>query len=394
MRKKIEFLLTALSPIHIGSDTVSTIRMPYILHLPQEEKKIVKIDKDKLKEFVKIVGSIYRNTRHESYGYRSYADIFRDRVYASLMTTTISQFFTILKEKIELSSKDTYQYITKFALSLNREENMSLIQWARENIDIFVTSAIYCEDSNLFKNDFDISDDLCEIEIDITIPVIPGNSLRGHARRCIMGYVFSKLFGNNYQKKIKAEIYYTFFNGGMLTTAEGFINIEEKIKLRETIPFLSIFGAMLGKEDLPGKMNWNFALLDCNETNPDNKRDGMSYLKEYFMTRKDDFEGVVDEETEKKKSSAIQMKYSAMCIEMGSQFNWSVDTFYLSELEKSFFDLTLIQLQKDGKIGGLGRAGYGKIKYDLVSDYKINPEIAEKYLIDNKNEIINYILNM
>ena len=100
MRKKIEFLLTALSPIHIGSDTVSTIRMPYILHLPQEEKKIVKIDKDKLKEFVKIVGSIYRNTRHESYGYRSYADIFRDRVYASLMTTTISQFFTILKEKL------------------------------------------------------------------------------------------------------------------------------------------------------------------------------------------------------------------------------------------------------------------------------------------------------
>jgi CRISPR/Cas system CSM-associated protein Csm3 (group 7 of RAMP superfamily) len=394
MIKTIEFKIDTLSPVHVGSDSVSTISMPYLLHLPQEEKKVIKVDKKKLKEFIKIVGSVYRNTKHESYGYRSYADIFRDRVFVSLMTNTISSFFTNLKNKVELSSSDCYQYVTKFSLTLNREENISLIQWARENIDIFVTSAIYCEDSHEFKLEFDINDDLCEIEIDITIPVIPGNSLRGHCRRCLMNYIFSKLFGENYQRELKAEIYYTFFNGGMLTTADGFLDIENKIKLRENLPFLSIFGAMLGKEDLPGKMNWNFALLDCMETDSNIKRDGMSFLKEYFMTRRDDFEGIVDEDTEKKKSSAIQMKYSAICIETGSSFRWSINIFYLSELEKSFFDLALVQLQKDGRIGGMGRSGYGKVKYNLLNDYNIDPGLAEKYLEENKEKIKNYIMSM
>jgi hypothetical protein len=209
-----------------------------------------------------------------------------------------------------------------------------------------------------------------------------------------MNYVFSKIFGKEYQKELSAEIYYTFFNGGMLTSADGFINIEEKIKLREQLPFLSIFGAMLGKEDLPGKMNWGFALLDCLETNPEIRRDGMSFLKEYFMTRRDDFEGIVSEETESKKKSAIQMKYSAICVEAGASFSWSVTTFYLSELEKSFFDLALVQLQKDGRIGGMGRAGYGKIEYKLLNEYTIDPNLAEKYLDDKKEEIKKYIMEM
>lgn len=394
MIQTIDFRVIAESPIHIGSDSVSTISMPYLLHLPQEEKKILKVDKEKLKEFIKIIGSVYRNTKHESYGFRPYADIFRDRVYVSLLSNTVSQFFTLLKSRIDLSSKDVYQYITKFALSLNRNDNLSLLQWARENIDIFVTSAIYCEDSGFFKDEFEISDDLCEVEIDITIPIIPGNSLRGHARRCLMNYVFSKLFGDEYQKQLKAEIYYTFFNGGMLTKADGFLDVEEKIKLREKLPFLSIFGAMLGKEDLPGKMNWQFAVLECSETNPNIKRSGMSFLKEYFMTRRDDFEGIVDEEGKKKAKAAIQMKYSAICIEVNSVFNWSINTFYLSELEKSFFNLTLVQLQKNGVIGGMGRAGYGKVKYEIINDYKIDCSLAEKYLEENREDIKNYIIGM
>jgi hypothetical protein len=182
MIERIEFKLFAKSPIHIGSDTVSTIKMPYLLHLPQEEKKKIKVNKDYLKDFIKIIGSFYRNTKNERYGYRSWGDIFKDRVYASLMTNTISNFFTLLRKRVDLQGDAICQYITKFALALNREENLSLLQWARENIDIFVTSAIFCEDSTMFKNEFDINDDLCEIEIDITIPVIPGNSLRGHAR--------------------------------------------------------------------------------------------------------------------------------------------------------------------------------------------------------------------
>lgn len=392
MIERIEFKLIAKSPVHIGSDTVSTIKMPYLLHLPQEEKKKIKVNKDYLKDFIKIVGSVYRNTKGQSYGFRSIGDIFKDRVFVSLMTNTISNFFTLLRKRVDLQNDGVYQYITKFALGLSRIENMALLQWARENIDIFVTSAIFCEDSSMFANEFDINDDLCEIEIDITIPVIPGNSLRGHARRCLMNYIFEKIYGLEYQKIIKDTVYYTFFNGGMLTSSDGFINIEEKILLRKQLPFLSIFGAMLGKEDLPGKMDFNFAYLDCNEINPGNNRDGMSYLKEYFMTRRDDFEGMKDEETTKKLSSSVQMIYSALCIELGSQFNWSLNKKYMTEIESSFFDLMLRELIRDGKIGGMGRAGYGELEYK--TDYILKPELAEKFIEDEKENIKNYIQGM
>lgn len=388
----IDFKLIAKSPVHIGSDTVSTIKMPYLLHLPQEEKKKIKVNKDYLKDFIKIVGSVYRNVKLQSYSYRSLGDIFKDRVYASLMTNTISNFFTLLRKRVDLQNEGVYQYITKFALALNREENMSLLQWARENIDIFVTSAIFCEDSTMFKNEFEINDDLCEIEIDVTIPVIPGNSLRGHARRCLMNYIFGELYGLEYQKIIRDTVYYTFFNGGMLTSSDGFINIEEKCLLRKQLPFLSIFGAMLGKEDLPGKMDFQFALLDCNETNQENKRDGMSYLKEYFMTRRDDFEGIKNEETEQKKSSAIQMIYSALCIEKNSEFIWSINKKYMTELESSFFDMMLRELMNDGKIGGMARAGYGELEYK--TEYKLKTELSEKFIEDEKENIKNYIQGM
>lgn len=393
MIERIELLLTAKSPIHVGGDIVSTIKLPYLLHLPQTEKKKLKVNKEKLKAFIKIIGSFYRNTKHQSYGYRSYGDIFKDRVYASLMTNTVSSFFTLLKKRVELQNDNIYQYITKFAIELNRLENISLLQWARENIDIFVTSAIFCEDSSMFKNEFDINDDLCEIEIDITIPVIPGNSLRGHSRRCLMNYIFKKLYGLEYNKTIKDITYYTFFNGGMLTSSDGFINIEEKALLREQLPFLSIYGAMLGKEDLPGKMDFNFALLDCNEINSNNNRDGMSYLKEYFMTRRDDFEGMKDEETKKKMSSNVQMIYSALCIEINSQFHWSLNKKYMTEIESSFFDLMLRELIKDGKIGGMARAGYGEIEYKLLN-YELKPNIAEEFIDVKKEEIKEYIKGM
>ena len=209
-----------------------------------------------------------------------------------------------------------------------------------------------------------------------------------------MNYIFEKLYGLKYQKLIKDVIYYTFFNGGMLTSSDGFIDIEEKALLREQLPFLSIFGAMLGKEDLPGKMDFNFAYLDCNEINPKNSRDGMSYLKEYFMTRRDDFEGMKDEETLKKMSSAVQMIYSALCIEMNSTLNWSINKKYMTDLESSFFDLTIRELINNSKIGGMSRAGYGEIEYRLLNNYELKFKLAENFLKENKNKIKKYIEKM
>jgi hypothetical protein len=120
----------------------------------------------------------------------------------------------------------------------------------------------------------------------------------------------------------------------------------------------------------------------------------MSFLKEYFMTRRDDFEGMVSEEEKSKRSSSVQMIYSALCVETGSSFSWDFQLKYLTELEKSFFDLAIVQLQKDGTLGGMARAGFGKINIELDPTFTLDPSIAENYLQQNKEMLQKRILDM
>ena len=392
MIELVKFKIKSETPIHIGADTVSTIRMPYMIHIAQERKNF-KIDVEMLKEFIKILSSFYRNAELETYGFRSFGDIFRDRVYASLMVDSVSGFFTALKKRVQVRSDNFFQYITKFAFSLSRDENIALINWARQNIDIFVSSAVFMVESQKFKDEFEINPDICEIDMDITVPVIPGNSIRGKARRVLMDFVFRTIFGENPHDKLPAKLYYLFFNGGMLTKADGYLNIEDKRVIREKLPFLSILGSMLGKEDLPGKMNINFGILDCLETGK-NKKTAMSYLKEYFSTRKNDFEGIISEDEVKSMSSSVQMIYSFLAIEKGATFDWSISKLYMSQLESNFFDLMIYLLNKNGKIGGMSRSGMGGITIEPLGEYKLNYQPAIDYLNKNKVDISNFILEV
>jgi len=134
-------------------------------------------------------------------------------------------------------------------------------------------------------------------------------------------------------------------------------------------------------------MNIGFAVLDCHETNIENERSGFSYLKEYFMTRNDNFEGVEDEEwLEQIGGSHVQMYYSSLAIETGAEFSWQVENFYLDEMEQAFFDLLMWQFKNHGLAGGLSRAGYGRILVEY-KDYEPQPEKALAWLEANKDMV-------
>lgn len=383
---RIEARIIAISPIFIGGESAGTIRLPYMIHAPHDRRKY-RIEKEKAEIFIKAVGAFYRNCNKDYFGKRSFTEAFRDRVYAALCTSTVSQFFSYLLKHLPVSENSFYQYITKFALGLSKDENRFLLQWARENIDMFVAASVYMVDSYNFASDFQLSDDMLEIESDYQVPVIPGNTIRGLMRDQLMTYVIGKIYGGNPHKCLSAKQYHTLFSGGMLTNSTGFVNVASKREMREKLPFLSILGAMIGNEDLSGKINVNFGKLDCNEFNPENERSGYSYLKEYFMTRKDDFEGETDEAFEKEiGGGSVQMYYSILAIEAGAEFAWSIDHYYLSENEKIFFDLMLYLFQKIGKVGGLSRAGYGKIAV-IYRDYSPSFEKADEFLAANQESI-------
>lgn len=382
---EIKAKITALSPVFVGGDVAGTIRLPYMIHAPHDKKKY-KIDREKLEQFIKCVGSFYRDCDKSKFGRRSFTEAFRDRVYAALCCNSVNQFFTSLLRKLPLSSDSVYQYIVKFTMGLNEAENRFLLQWGRENIDIFVASAVYMVDSFKFREDFHIDESNLEMESDYIVPVIPGNTIRGRMRDLLMAYAIDKIFGENPHKCLRAKQYHTLFSGGMLTDDTGFVNIESKRDFRERLPFLSILGCMKGNEDVPGKIHINFAKLNCHEFNPENERSGFSYLKEYFCTRRDDYEGIVSEEELKKLGGAVQMIYSMMCIETGSEFFWSIEYDQLTDIEHSFFDLMLSLFITNGNVGGIGRVGFGKISVEL-EDYILNPALTDQFLSDNRENI-------
>ena len=127
--------------------------------------------------------------------------------------------------------------------------------------------------------------------------------------------------------------------------------------------------------------------MDCNEFNSKNERSGHSYLKEYFMTRNDNYEGEIDEKfKEEIKNTTVQMYYSILAIETGAEFDWVIESFHLSDEEKMFFDLMLELFKKNGYVGGLSRAGYGKILVEY-QNYKPDFSGVDDFLESNKEEI-------
>lgn len=378
---KIQARIKALSPVFVGSDEkASTISLPYLIHIPHDKKKL-KINKEKLDEFIRCLTAFYRECDKSNFGKRSFSEIFRDRVYAALCSPNISQFFTSLSRKLKTNGDQFYKYTVKFALELSKTENMFLLQWARENIDIFVHYAIYRNEGM----EVDIDESFLELESDYLVPVIPGNTFRGIMRDLLMGYTIEKVYGENPHKVLTAKQYHTLFSGGMLTSQSGFVNIESKQQLRDDLPFLSILGAMIGNEDLPGKIKVGFGILDCWETNPENERLAFSFLKEYFMTRHDNYEGYVSEE-ETKEMGSVQMMYSVLAIERGAEFDWMLEYNFLTETERSFFDLMLYLLINRGKVGGSTRAGFGEIEI-VPGDYAFDMDAADSFLDVNKDKI-------
>lgn len=386
MHKRIEATITADAPVFVGGDiALGNLRLPYMLHIPQDRKRY-KIEKEHVEEFIKCVGAFYRNCNKDKFGKRSFTEAFRDRVYVALCNPTLSQFFTSLIKHLPIGDSAFYQYTTKLSLSLSSEQNRALLQWARENIDMFVATAVYHVDSFKFRSEFTLNEDILFVESDIEIPVIPGNTIRGLMRDQLMTHVIWNVFDGDPHNVLNARAYHTLFSGGMLTSSTGFVNVAEKRLLREKLPFLSILGTMKGNEDLRGKIDVNFALIDCLETGK-NERSAYSFLKEYFQTRTDDYEGEQDESwLAEINGNSVQMIQSFIAIEKGSTFSWSVDSYFLSEHENMFFELMLHLFQKIGKIGGMGRSGIGKITIDF-NNFTPDPEPAMQFLKENQESI-------
>jgi tetratricopeptide (TPR) repeat protein len=231
-----------------------------------------------------------------------------------------------------------------------------------------------------------IDEELLKVSPIAKIPVLTWNWIRWIMRDLLMWYVIEKVYWENAQKVLKADAYNILFSWWLLMQSWWYESIEYKQKIRENMPFLSIFWTALIREMLQWKMKVDFAMLQCKETWKNNNY-AISYLKEYFSTRKDDYEGEITEEV--KDRSTVQMIYSKMFIQKWCMFDWGISYEHCNEIEESFIHLTLFLLQKHWTIWAMSRAWYWKvdIKYDQELDYQKAIDFIEQKKEDIKEWI-------
>jgi len=227
----------------------------------------------------------------------------------------------------------------------------------------------------------------------IEVPVISGNSLRGVLRRRA-GYKFLELLG--IKKETLAEgLQHALFSGGMLKKGAegGVIDTSFISKLRQNVPYLSLFGTVLGQQMIQSKLDvGQLVPISCQtkgRTGIDSDISIYSLLDERAATRRDDMEdktkGTQDPDEQKQ-----QMRYTHEVLVAGTEFFHYFTLKSCNEIEKGAFWSTIADFSKYPKIGGLGCRGFGMIRLN----YEIQNDLAQKYeayIIENKESITKYL---
>ena len=226
----------------------------------------------------------------------------------------------------------------------------------------------------------------------IEVPIISGNSLRGVLRRRA-GYKFLELVG--IKKETLAEgLQHALFSGGMLKkgTGGGVIDTSFISKVRQNVPYLSLFGTVLGQQMIQSKLDvGQLVPISCQtkgRTGIDSNISIYSLLDERAATRRDDMEDKPKGNNEDEQKQ--QMRYTHEVIVAGTEFFHYFTLKSCNEIEKGSFWSTIADFCKYPKIGGLGCRGFGMIKLN----YDIQTESAQKYeawIIENRESIIKYL---
>lgn len=233
----------------------------------------------------------------------------------------------------------------------------------------------------------------------IEVPIISGNALRGVLRR-VAG--FKLLYHLGIKKNELSEyMQHSMFSGGMLKKGAdgGYYDTNFISDLRLNVPYLSLFGTVLGQQMIQSKMDvGQLVPVSCQtrgRTGIESDISIYSLLDEIAATRRDDIEdkvrgGAVNNEQKQ------QMRYTHEVLVAGTVFYHYFVLKHCNDYEQGAFWNTLIEYAKYSKIGGLACRGFGLISMD----YEINENNVklssnyEKWITENQISITHYIRKM
>lgn len=260
-----------------------------------------------------------------------------------------------------------------------------------------------------------------------------GNALRGAWRDSGAKYLLEKL-----GIKVPKKTFHLLFTGGSIS-GNQVVDIEQAKRLRNTFPFISIFGGGVGNQILSGKFNQTFAYPVCKETvniipsnieSIDYSAQELSWRQltgEANFSRKDDGKdrlgddyiineaNLLESKSKKKDEPATQMRYTAEYLIPGTQL-WHQLELTGTELELGALVSSIHEWAKSPHLGGMAAKGFGLVDITMTIDGepfisiesqllhlqetaiqakesydKHLQSIYDNYLVENKEEFIKLL---
>lgn len=381
-------------------------------------------------ETMSLLAEIYRQTK--VMGKMSKIDFFQSRMIIAAQENTLPGFFERILKLMDLEKK--YLKIESFSEMLQAQDEQGLMQIRKFPNLIAIIASMVDEDARNaslaqipecdVKNSgrtaspakFDIGlrveclepfahggdskagntqlfrrmDVLTDAGIK-SLPFYSGNAVRGQLRRA-MAKQWAKKLGIEWSDttpKFKLWFYYLLTSGGSIGEKDkddakvdlgkgGVLNIEGIRKLRKMLPFISVLGGCISGKIIPGKVRISDLRPVCKDWGFDTEISADSLFETSFLVRHDDME---DPNEYKGMIANVESLKAGTVLVGGIDLDYSI-----SEAEKQALYDGIIALQDAGYLGGMTRAGFGKVNIQIESDDDFG-EVDEP----EKEEIIAYL---
>lgn len=215
------------------------------------------------------------------------------------------------------------------------------------------------------------------------IPVISGNSWRG-----IMRDVASDLWwdaaGN---PKLTLPVMHALWSGGALAKLSGPTLSGARLQeLKNICPVVGVFGTAGGGRIINGSLQVGKLIPICEETRHIIPAQFLTEKLPSFwdLTQIEYYSRIPNEfDSEEVEEGSRLARYGVETFIAGTKFYTWCSLSWATDTEASFFKDVFEKYCADASVGGLFRAGHGKISFDLGSQNKLN---TEKHWADSVKE--------
>lgn len=233
----------------------------------------------------------------------------------------------------------------------------------------------------------------------LRLPYYAGNAIRGQLRDLLADHfaVTLGLANRRDTPPFTLWFFHAIYAGGALEEASaatkaiaketgdnGAVRSDGVRRFRDTLPALSLLGCAMGNKIISGHMDVGDWRPVCYEWGNGGANTASELYEWLYLTRRDDYEG---RGADDKHNGMIAVTET---LKAGTELEGGIDLrLHASDLSRSALGLALRELQRVGRIGAQNRADFGSVA--ITVENAPDPEPYERYLQDNRRDILDYL---